>query len=198
VHGFILSEIRGYVTAKLGAESWKVLLKEAGLAGKEYVNYREYPDEEVVALVVTASRITNLEVPAILEDFGVYLAANLMRIYRPLVRPEWKLLDFLEHVEDTVHGVVRSRNRAAHPPGLRAIREASDRVVVVYSSGRRLCALAVGIVQGLSAHYGEAIAVDHEPCQQRGAPACHIGVRVLPAGDRLAAEAATQSPQTPN
>lgn len=196
MHGFILSEIRGYVTAKLGAESWKVLLKEAGLAGKEYVNYREYPDEEVVALVATASRITGLEVAAILEDFGVYLAADLMRIYRPLVKPEWNLLDFLEHVEATIHGVVRSRNRQARPPGLRAIREAPDRVVVIYSSGRRLCALAVGIVQGLSAHYHEPIAVDHEPCQQRGAPACHIGVRVLPGSGRRAAEA-LQSAQSP-
>jgi hypothetical protein len=197
VHGFILSEIRGYVTAKLGAESWKVLLKEAGLAGKEYVNYREYPDDEVVALVVTASRITGLEVTAILEDFGVYLAGDLMRIYKPLVRPEWKLLDFLEHVEESVHGVVRSRNRQARPPGLRAIREGPDRVVIVYSSGRRLCALAVGIVQGLSSHYREPIAVDHDTCQHRGAPSCHIGVRVLPAGDRRAAEAAAQGARAP-
>jgi hypothetical protein len=197
VHGFILSEIRGYVTAKLGAESWKVLLKEAGLAGKEYVNYREYPDEEVVALVVTASRVTGLEVAAILEDFGVYLAADLMRIYRPVIQPQWKLLDFLDHVEQSVHDVVRSRNRQARPPGLRAVREAPDRVVVIYSSGRRLCALAVGIIRGLSAHYGEPIELDHEPCQQLGAPACHIGVRVLPPAGRRVLEVATQSAQGP-
>jgi hypothetical protein len=196
VHGFILTEIRAYVTAKLGADSWKALLKGAGLSGQEYVNFREYPDEEVVALVGTASRITGLEVPAILEDFGVYLAADLMRIYRPLVRAEWKLLDFLENVEGTVHDVVRSRNRHARPPGLRSVREAADRVVIIYSSARKLCPLAVGIVKGLSAHYGEAIAVDHEPCQHRGAPSCHIAVRLAPTGDRRATESGVETPRT--
>jgi hypothetical protein len=196
VHGFILTEIRGYVTAKLGAESWKVLLKEAGLGGQEYVNFREYPDEEVGALVTTAARITGLTVPAILEDFGIYLAGNLMRIYRPLVRPEWKLLDFLENVESTVHDVVRSRNRHARPPGLRAVREAPDRVVIIYSSGRKLCPLAVGIVRGLSAHYDETIAVDHEPCQHRGAPSCHIAVRRVPSGDRHPVESTVEVPRT--
>ena len=70
-------------------------------------------------------------------------------------------------------------------------------MVVVYSSGRKLCALAVGIVQGLSAHYGEPIAIDHEICQHRGAPSCHIGVRVLPNGDRRDAQAAFQSSRAP-
>jgi hypothetical protein len=176
VHGFIVSEIKGYVTEKLGPEAWKTLLKQAGVADREYVNYLEYPDEEVVHLVATASRVTGTPVPDILEDFGRYVGRDLLRIYRPLVQPQWRTLEFLENVEHTVHDVVRSRNRTARPPALECTRLGADRVVVVYRSPRRLCALAKGIIQGLAGHYGDTVAISEETCMHEGAPQCRMVV----------------------
>jgi predicted hydrocarbon binding protein len=181
VHGFIITEIRSYVTEKLGAEAWKALLKEAGLAGREYTNYLEYPDEEVVGMVGAASRLTGATPAAVLEDFGRYVGRDLVRIYRPLAQPHWRTLEFLENVEQTVHEVVRSRNRQARPPALECTRLGADRVVVVYRSPRRLCALARGIIQGLAAHYGEAVEIREETCMHEGAPQCRLVVtRLVP------------------
>src|SRR5687767_10942272 len=119
MHGLIFTELRDYVIAKLGGDAWPALLDRAKLGAKSYLNYREYPDDEVVLLVVTASEVTGLPAGTILEDFRAFPAPHLFRIYRPLIDPSWRTLEFIENTEATIPPVVRSRNSAAKPPTLR-------------------------------------------------------------------------------
>lgn len=186
MHGFILSEIKKYVEAKFDRKTWYELLERAGIADREYTNFLEYPDGEAVAIVGVASEVTGLSPAAILEDFGTFLGADLLRIYRPLIHPGWRTLDFLAHIEETIHRVVRERNRSARPPALACRREGADQVLIVYTSPRKMCAIARGIVHGVAGHYGEEIAIDEETCMHRGDPSCRIRVRLTSA----AAEAA--------
>ncbi|HUG61625.1 MAG TPA: heme NO-binding domain-containing protein [Methylomirabilota bacterium] len=177
MHGFIFNEIRKYVVAKLGAPAWDALLDGAGLPGKTFVNYESYPDEAAVGLVVTASKVTGLAVDVILEDFGGFLAADLATIYKPLIDPSWKVLDFVEHTEETIHHVVRSRNTHAHPPRISCNRVGPNEVVIVYSSPRKLCALAKGIARGAAQLYGEEVSIREVTCMHRGNPECLIVVQ---------------------
>lgn len=177
MHGFVYTELKDYVVAKLGADAWSSLLVEAGLKGKAYVNYAEYPDAEAVQLVTAASKATGLAPDVILEDFGAFLAPHLFGAYRPLIDPAWKTLEFLENAEGTIHRVVRARNAHARPPVLRCRRVSPTQVVVVYSSPRKLCAVARGIVRGLAQHYGEDVTVTEPVCMAQGQPQCQIEVR---------------------
>jgi len=86
------------------------LLKEAGLGQRNYDAFETYPDEEAGRLVATASRITGANAPAILEDFGEFIAPDLLEMYWALVKPEWKTLDVIEHTEEAIHEVVRLKN----------------------------------------------------------------------------------------
>ncbi|HEX4953304.1 MAG TPA: heme NO-binding domain-containing protein [Thermoanaerobaculia bacterium] len=178
MHGFIISEIKKYVETKLGRDAWPALLEQAGLGKKEYENFLMYPDEEVVTMVVTASQITGLEVAVILEDFGLFIGGDLIRIYKPLLNPSWRTLDFLANVEDTIHHVVRTRNKQAKPPALVCSRTGPNEVTVVYRSARRMCALAKGIVRGVAGHYGETVEIREATCMTQGDPTCQIKVRV--------------------
>ena len=177
MHGFVFTELKDYVTAKLGAEAWTSVCDRAGLKGKAYVNYQEYPDAEAVQLVTTASEITGLAAAVILEDYGAFLAPHLFRAYRPLIDPSWKTLEFLEHAEGTIHRVVRARNAHARPPVLRCRRVSPSEVTVLYASPRRLCAVARGIVRGLAQHYREEMSITEAACMQQGEPQCQIEVR---------------------
>lgn len=47
-------------------------------------------------------------------------------------------------------------------------------LVVGYRSRRRLCHLAAGFIEGVAAHYGEHVVLNHERCMQHGAPECVI------------------------
>ena len=92
MHGIVFSELRQYVESKLGAPAWPHLLKEAGLGSKIFLPVQSYPDEDMVSLVGAATRITGLGAPAILEDFGTFIAPGLLNMYRNLIHKDWRTL----------------------------------------------------------------------------------------------------------
>lgn len=182
MHGFIFSEAKKFVTATHGVVAWFTILEKAGLGSKEFANYLEYPDEEIVRIVGVASEITQVSADAILDDFGAFLGEDLLEIYKPLTRPEWKTLDFLLQTEETIHHAVRTRNSQAKPPALAVSRLNESAVVVDYRSSRRLCSLAKGIARGVAKHYGEQVNVVDESCMLTGAEACRIRVELVVPG----------------
>ena len=155
MHGIIFAELKKYVQARHGDDTWKALLQRAGLGVSIYLPIREYPDEEVVAIVGAASEATGAPAGEILEDFGGFIAPDLLSMYRSLVKPEWRTLEFLENTEETIHRVVRIKDPSARPPELRCERVSEREVVIRYTSARRLCAVARGIVRGVAGHYGD-------------------------------------------
>jgi predicted hydrocarbon binding protein len=177
VHGIIFSELKKYVDTKFGGSTWQTLLSEAGLGSKLYMTIQSYPDADAVALVMTASRLTGKPAPAILQDFGEFIAPDLVNMYHSLVRPEWKTLELLENVEKTIHTVVRSRHEGAAPAQIRCERVGANELVLTYQSARKMCPVAVGIVKGLGKHYNQQVSVTETSCMHRGASACTMTVR---------------------
>ena len=178
MHGLILAELRKYVEAKLGKDAWYGLLTTAGLGGRVYLSGEPYPDEEVVTLVTTASKTTGLPAATILEDFGEFIVPDLVDIYRPYIKPQWKSLDLIEHTEVNIHRAVRLRNPGAEPPHLKTKRVDRRQVLLVYTSPRKLCSVAKGIAKGVGKFYGEALTISEGSCMLRGDPECAITIRL--------------------
>ena len=177
MHGIVFAELRKFVESNLGPEAWPKLLQEAGLESKVYLPVDEYPDEEVVALVGAATRITGWTPEAVLAAFGEFLAPDLLAMYRGIIKPDWTALDVIEHTESTIHKVVRLRNKGARPPQLISERVGPDEVVIIYGSQRRLCALAKGLAVGIGKAYHEALVVSESQCMHRGAETCRLSIR---------------------
>jgi hypothetical protein len=178
MHGIIFTELKKYANTKYGEDIWNRLLKESGIKPKIYLPVQEYPDEEIVAIVSTVSRITEKPINAILEDFGFFITQDLIGLYSTLIRPEWKMLDFLQHTEETIHRVVRLKSPGAKPPELECTRPYPDEVIITYSSRRKMCALAIGIIRGTAKHYKERVTISEISCMQRGDPNCKISVKL--------------------
>src|SRR5688572_17449069 len=116
MYGIVFTELKRYVGTKLGAEAWYGLLAQAGLEHKVFMSFQVYPDADIGALVRTASAMTGLSATAILEDFGAFIAPNLIMMYPSLVHPRWKTLELIENTEQVMHTVVRKNNPGATPP----------------------------------------------------------------------------------
>ena len=174
MHGIVFAELQKFVTSKLAHDGWKKVAEKAGLAHKVYLAAGQYPDSEIVSLVTAASAITGQEPFQIVEAFGEFLVPSLMKMYGHLLKPNWKSLDVIEHTEATVHTVVRSSDKDAKPPNLRARRAGPDTVILVYDSPRKMCALAMGIGKGLARHFRETLATEQTQCMLKGAATCEI------------------------
>jgi hypothetical protein len=178
VHGSIFTSLEKYANTRFGPGGFARLCREAGLGDRIFLTIRLYPDDEAFALIGAASRMSSIDVHVLLEDFGAFLARDLMSMYGMLADPSWRTLDFLVNVDDTIHRVVRLRNPGAQPPELHCERVGPGEVVLHYASSRRLCDLARGLIRGVAAHYGETVSVIESDCMHRGARQCRIVARL--------------------
>lgn len=187
MHGLIVNQLRNYTVARHGNDVWTTALERSGAplpAGTPSLG-ETYPDAVVVGVIVEVASVAKQDVQDLLRDFGEYLAGGLLRVYEPLVRPEWKTLDVVEHVEQQIHTVVRLRDPKAGPPYLTARRVSPTEVDVVYGSERHLCSLAEGIVRGLATHYHEQVSIRQPECMLRGDVRCLIKVKLVKEATRV-------------
>jgi hypothetical protein len=189
VHGIVLTKLRDHVVHLHGKDTWSALLLAAGLHGRVYVAVGDYPDEEVAALVQAAAKATRTSPGEVLEGFGRALAPDLIATYAFLVPPGWGALDLLQSTEQTIHQVVRARDKDAHPPVLGVTRVSPDAVTIRYSSARRLCALARGVALGVGDYYGTPLTVTESVCLLRGGAECRLEVRTAVPAPRAARSA---------
>jgi predicted hydrocarbon binding protein len=100
-------------------------------------------------------------------------------MYRHLLKPHWKTVDVLEHVETTAHRAVRIEQPEATPPYLHAERLSDHEIRIIYTSTRRLCHVATGIIRGLAATYGETVTIAETECMHRGSERCVLQVTTV-------------------
>lgn len=174
----IHTALQKYVESAFGADTWKTLLKRAGLEDVIFTPLGTYPDAQLVALVTEAEALSGTPATTLLEGFGEFLVPTYLSLYGSLLKPEWRTLEVLENTEETVHRVVRMRNAGAEPPRLHVRRIAKDEVELTYDSARKLCAVARGIARGVAKQFEESLQVRDRSCMLRGDPACVITFRV--------------------
>jgi serine/threonine protein kinase len=96
-----------------------------------------------------------------------------------------------------MHTTVRIGNPGAQPPVLDCIRSTPNEVQIVYSSDRRLCSVAKGIVKGVARHYGETVRISEDACMLRGDPFCALQVTRVPANEAIAQSFSQNGDRTP-
>jgi hypothetical protein len=177
MYGVIFDFLRSYVIQHHGGrKTWDALLDEAGIGYKVYFPVAQYPDEEIVNLATTASRMLKIPLTAVLEDFGRFVGPSLVSYYDMFVKPGWQTFEVLENASSSIHDSIHRHNPKRNPPKLIATRTGEDRMKVTYQSDRKLCFVAKGIIYGLSQKYGEDIHVHETQCMHTGAERCSFEV----------------------
>jgi hypothetical protein len=159
MHGIVFNQLQQFVTKNHGISTWKNLLRSAGLSHKMYMPTEIYPDQDIQAIVKTASEQLNVPAADILEDFGFYISEGMLRIYASSIKAEWKSLDLIEHTENTMHKAVRHADKNAMPPALTCQRIAHNKVQILYNSERQMIELGIGIIKGIGRYYNEKLLV---------------------------------------
>lgn len=183
MHGLIFFFIQKYAeslpkglvaTADTGSGR-SSMLRQAG----SYLPSGTYPDGEAVALLRAVADSRGQPLADTVAEFGEFLAPHLVKVAGPLVDPAWQTLDLVEHTEELIHAMVRVEKPGAEPPVLEVVRIDEQELHLVYSSRRRLCLLATGLIRGLARHFGENVVVEEPGCMLRGDAFCSFVVKVV-------------------
>ena len=179
MHGLIFFYIGKFAERFPAALSTQSGLRaaEASPTGPRYTPSGVYPDAEALALLADIAAAAGRPLADLEVEFGEFLAPHLLRTATAFVEPGWRTLDVIEHTEALIHRMIRATSPGAAPPVLEVFRSASDELQLVYSSRRKLCGLAKGIMRGLAAHFQERVSVEEQSCMHRGDAFCSFFIR---------------------
>ncbi len=149
----------------------------ASTAGPTHLPSGVYPDADAVAILGELAASAGRPLGDVLVEFGEFLAPHLVKVAGEFIEPGWRTLDLIEHTESIIHSMVRTSNPGATPPVLETFRATPDELHLVYSSKRRLCGLAIGLIRGLGKLHDERLTIDEPSCMHRGDPFCSFVVR---------------------
>jgi len=178
MYGFMYVELERYIVTHIGPEAWQDTCRMATGARPTFSPTQSYDDADFLALVRSASRVSSVELPGLLEDFGAFLIPTLIAAHASDVAPATNALDVLANAEQHVR-TTRLIDAEVSPPPVRAERVSDREVRIRYASSRRMCCLARGLARGVLRHYGEIGSVKETACMHQGAPECIIMVKRL-------------------
>jgi predicted hydrocarbon binding protein len=174
MHGIIFAELKKFVHRGYGEAAWAKISAEAGVTRMSNLANETYPDAEFVALVAAAERLSGTPARELLKQFGEFIVPDLIRVYGAFIDSKWTALDMLENTESVIHRTVRMQDAKAEPPRLRITRNGPSQVTILYSSPRKLCDVAIGIIRGVASHYGEQLRIEQTTCMLAGARQCTL------------------------
>ena len=173
-------EIGKFAQSRLGGQGWREVVRSAGVPSRIYYRVADYPDQEAFALLSALSAATGEPLAVTLEELGEFIVPDLLKMSSYWVKPDWKTLDLIANTEKTIHEMLRNEGSQTNPPRLQCQRAGPEEVVVIYDSPRKMCALAKGIILGVSKHYGESVIITEPTCMLKGGAACRLIVNVVP------------------
>lgn len=174
--GVIFNVLEEMVIDQCGMEAWNEILNQLSLDGV-YTAGESYPDNELFNLVQCISEKTGMPAETLVEAFGEFLFDRLKERYPIFVESEKNLKAFLLSVEDVIHLEVKKLFNNPNLPTFTYTELSDKELLMRYSSPRKLCLLAEGLIRGAAKHYNSAISISHPVCMHKGSPHCDLIIR---------------------
>jgi hypothetical protein len=114
--------------------------------------------------------------------FGREAVPLLRRRYPDLFAPHADARSLVLALNEIIHPEVRKLYPGAVTPEFEYDTRDPGALRMRYTSPRRMCAFAEGLIEGTAALYGEAVTMRQTACMHRGDPACLFELRFRPAG----------------
>ncbi len=167
------------IEEQINIDTWERLLDEVNPAsGGIYVSVEDFPDEELFALVEKLSELSGQSVPVLVESFGCYLFKFLTEKYPVFTDNEDNFFDFLKSIDSVIHKEVQKLYENPNLPKLDHEQISDNTLMMYYTSPRKLCLLAEGLIRGAALHYGVDYQLQHETCMHKGDKFCTFRITI--------------------
>ncbi|MEQ9618314.1 MAG: heme NO-binding domain-containing protein [Deltaproteobacteria bacterium] len=173
--GIVFNLLEETVRREYGEDTWDSLLEEARLDGV-YTSLGNYPDEDLIKLIRAASSALDMPRDAIVRWFGRNAFPLFTQRYPKFMEGHKSTRPFLLTLNNIIHPEVRKIYPGADVPEFDYDVSSEEVLVMGYSSARRLCAFAEGLIEGAAAHYGEDVIIEQPKCMNRGDEKCILRI----------------------
>ena len=175
--GIVFNIFNDLVTDNFGLEIWDQLIERTNPGSQAiYTSAQVYPDEELVAYVTELSSITGASATELVKTFGKYMMHKFKSIHPEFIEGQ-DAKSFLASVHDVIHVEVKKLHPDSLLPTFEYEDPSDEALTMIYSSERKLCALAEGLIEGVSEVFDQPIHVDHPQCMHDGAESCRLELR---------------------
>ncbi|HEX9697176.1 MAG TPA: heme NO-binding domain-containing protein [Actinomycetota bacterium] len=171
--GVIFDLLEQVVSKGYGEQTWETMLDQTGLDGA-YTAVGSYPDEQLGALVVAGATLAKVEPDALVRWFGKECVPLLVERYPEFFAPHTETKSFLLTLNEVIHPEVRKLFPGAYAPSFEFDAPSDDTLALTYSSHRKLCSFAEGLIEGAAEHFKESVRVTQSLCSKRGDDQCRL------------------------
>jgi predicted hydrocarbon binding protein len=178
--GLIFNLLEDFTNRQLGPIAWDRIVERARseLSAEDaaYTSLGNYADADLFTLIDCAVEVSGISARSLVHAFGRYLVPALARRYPALYEQHRTAKSFLLAVDETIHVEVKKLYPETVLPTFRYEEPSPTRLVMIYRSPRRLCALAEGMITGAAEHFREKATVRQTECMLNGADACRLEI----------------------
>lgn len=172
--GIVFTEFLDLVELKFSAEMVDDIIHDSEVASKGiYTGVGAYPHTEMVALVTSLSKFSDVAVPDLLRLFGQHLFNRFYVLYPSFFEGVEDTLSFLSGIESIIHKEVKKLYPDALLPRFETIEHTKTRLVMRYISSRHLEELAEGLMLGCIEYFDTPIKLERRT-EQRNGDTCEI------------------------
>ncbi|MBD1582605.1 heme NO-binding domain-containing protein [Pseudoalteromonas sp. S16_S37] len=172
--GVVFRGLEELVIKNQGMAAWEALLDKHAPKNRVYISAQSYPDEELFALANEVAEILDKPLKDILRIFGEYLFGYLTEKHAGILQQFSDFQSLILGIDSVIHTEV---SKLYHEPNLPTISSElleDGRILMHYSSSRKLCFCAEGLIYGAGAHYGVHAEIEHMQCMHDGFEQCHL------------------------
>lgn len=154
--GIVFTEFLEMVEDRFGYEVVDHILSESKLSTEGvYTAVGTYPHSEIVQLLMNLSDKVEVAPTVLLKAFGIYLFDTFLKGYPQFFTAVDNAFDFLHSIDNHIHVEVLKLYPDATLPKFISEEVGEGKMVMTYKSERKMAALAEGLIERATAHYGE-------------------------------------------
>lgn len=171
--GIVFIAFNQMVEDQVGMDVWEKILSDVMPETEGiYTSIEEYPDHELFNLVGALSKIVDVPVAILVEQFGAYMFTVLNSKYPMFTEAKSDFFSFIKSIDGVIHKEVEKLYVNPNLPKLDCEEIDSNNLQVTYTSPRKLCFLAEGLIRGAAKHYDVEYTLDHIRCMHDGHDHC--------------------------
>lgn len=177
--GVIFNILEEMVEQHCGMAVWNEILDQQLPGEGVFISSESYPDEQLFSLVEAVCAKTNQPMEQVVGAFGEFMFQQLAGRYPEFVEDPADLKSFLKSVDAVIHVEVRKLYDNPNLPSFDYSEPSSDSLIMRYTSPRKLCILAEGLIRGAATHYAAEVEISQPVCMHKGAEHCDLSIRFL-------------------